>query len=413
MLTIKPMAMHLLSATVLATGLLGVAQAEEKAEVNSFKEAVAATKPIFNFRLRYEGVDQEGLPENADALTYRVRAGLETGAFADTKFLVEFDHVEDIVDDYSSPARPRAGFPVVADQSTTELNRIQLTNTSIPDTKVTLGRQRIVLDDSRFIGNVGWRQDEQTYDALRVTNTSISNLTIDAGYITQVNRIFPDDFGGGAWEGDSYYVNAGYKTPVGKLTGFAYLIDADEAAANSTETFGVRFAGAKEVGPGKVNYALSYAQQSDFGSSNLDYEADYYLIDAGYAVSKFKIGAGYEVLGADEDAGTAFKTPFATLHKFQGWADKFLGTPATGIEDLYLSAGYFPGKAGPLTGLKFVVAYHDFSSETGSIDYGSEFNLVAGAKWDVLAFTLKYADYSADEFSSDTSKIWLQVDYAF
>ena len=414
----SPNAKHrLLSATLLAAAFISPAIAEETKdtkEPSTLKEALASSKPIFNFRTRYEYVDQDGLPETANALTYRIRAGLETGEFAKTKVLLEFEHVQDVVDDYRSPAGPNnPGYPVVADQNTTELNRFQLVNTAIPDTKITLGRQIIALDDHRFIGHVGWRQDIQTYDALRVTNTSIKNLTIDAGYINQVNRIFPDDFGGGQWDGDSYFANVSYKTPVGKLTGFAYLIDTDPAPANSTETLGVRFAGAKDVGPGKFGYIASYAQQTEFGSSNLDYEADYYLVDVNYKIDKFKAGLGYEVLGADEDAGTAFKTPFATLHKFQGWTDKFLGTPATGIQDAYISANYLPGELGPFKGVKFGVVYHDFTSDVSSLDYGSETEIIAGAKWDVLAFTVKAAKYSADEFASDTTKFWFQVDYAF
>ena len=48
----------------------------------------------------------------------------------------------------------------------------------------------------------------------------------------------------------------------------------------------------------------------------------------------WRIGGGYEVLGADDGAAlTSFQTPLATLHKFQGWADKFLTTPPNGIRE--------------------------------------------------------------------------------
>ena len=47
--------------------------------------------------------------------------------------------------------------------------------------------------------------------------------------------------------------------------------------------------------------------------------------------------AGYEVLEGAPTGGLAFVTPLATLHKFQGWADKFLATPASGIEDAYIA----------------------------------------------------------------------------
>ncbi len=402
---------YLLSSSLLAACLITPANAEEVETASPLAQAVSETTPIFNFRLRYEGVEQDGFANEADALTYRIRAGFETGALNNTKLLVEFDHIDDLVDDYNSTINGKGAYPVVADPQTTELNRFQLTNTSLPDTTVTLGRQRIILDDSRFVGNVGWRQNEQTFDALRVTNTGFGDLKIDAAYVNQANRIFGDDSPAGRWTGDSYLFNVSHPTPIGSLTGFAYLIDADEAGAASSQTFGARLKGGTPVGPGKLKYTFSLAQQSDYGSSNLDYEADYYLIDAAYVVDKIKFGGGYEVLGGDDARG--FQTPFATLHKFQGFADKFLVTPATGIEDLYVSAGYTPGDLGPFAKVKFGITYHDFSAESSSGDYGSEVDFVAGAKWNVLAFTLKYADYSADGFSTDTQKLWFQVDYAF
>ena len=231
-------------------------------------------------------------------MTYRIRAGLETGAYKDTKFLIDFDYVEDVVDDFNSTTNGKGGlYPVVADPNVSELNRIQLTNTSLPDTKITLGRQRIIMDDSRFIGNVGWRQNEQTFDALRVTNESLGDLKVDVAYITRANRIFGNDSPAGVWTGDTYLVNASYPTPLGKLTGFGYFIDVDEVSVASSQTLGARFAGAQDMGDGKFKYTLSFAQQEDYGSSNIDYSATYYLVDGGYAFDKFKIGAGYEVLG--------------------------------------------------------------------------------------------------------------------
>ncbi len=404
----------LLAGTIMTSSISGLANAEEAeaAPPVTIKEALSASKALFNFRLRYEGVDQDGFDNSADALTYRIRAGLETGSYKNTSFLIDFEHIGDLVDDFNSTTNGKGTYPVIADPNVTELNRLQLTNKSLPDTTIVIGRQRIIMDDARFIGNVGWRQNEQTFDALRVTNESIGKLKLDAAYVTRVNRIFGDEHPtNGNWTGDSYLFNASHPTPLGKLTGFAYLIDADEAGAASSQTLGARLAGKKDAGAGKLSYALSYAQQEDFGSSNLDYSADYYLLDAAYGIQGFVFGAGYEVLGGDDQR--AFNTPFATLHKFQGWNDKFLVTPTNGIEDLYAKIGYTVGDAGPLKGLKFLAFYHDFSAETGSADYGSELNFVASAKLGSHALTLKYSDYNANDFSTDTSKIWASIDFAF
>ena len=243
-------------------------------------------------------------------------------------------------------------------------------------------------------------------------NTSLGELAIDVSYINQINRIFGDDSPVGVWEGDTVIINASHPSPSGKVTGFAYLLDIDNAGGIfSSQTIGARLNGAQKLGEGKLTYIASYAQQTDYGSSPFDYSADYVLAEGAYAQNGLSAGVGYEVLGGDDER--AFQTPLATLHKFQGWADKFLATPITGVEDLYVKAGYAPGNVGPFKGTRFLAVYHDFSAETGGVDYGSEINLLATAKWKKLGLTLKYADYNADEFATDTQKLWFQIDYAF
>ena len=380
-------------------------------EPTAFETALSETKPIFQARLRYEGVDQTGFANDADALTYRFRAGLETGAFFDTKFLLEFDHIDDLVDDFNSTTNGNTAFPVVADPQATELNRLQLTNTSLPDTTVTLGRQRIILDDSRFVGNVGWRQNEQTFDGLRVQNQSLGELKLDVSYVNQVNRIFGDESAAGRWEGDITLVNASHPTPLGNLTGFAYFLDMDGTATSvSSQTLGARLNGSQELGEGRLAYAVSYANQTDYGSSPLDYSADYYTLDARYTVNSFTFGGGIETLGGDTQR--AFQTPLATLHKFQGWSDKFLVTPVNGVEDIYATLAYRAGDVGFLNALNLSATYHDLSADVGGMDYGSELDLVASARVGDVNVTLKFADYSSDGFATDTSKLWIQFDFA-
>ena len=116
-----------------------------------------------------------------------------------------------------------------------------------------------------------------------------------------------------------------------------------------------------------------------------------------------KLSLGYEVLGSD-DGAAAFKTPLATLHKFQGWADKFLGTPANGVKDSYVKL------AGKVGSAKVAVFYHEFSADFGGADLGSEFDVVATYPIKKgLSAQLKYADYNADSHASDTEKVWFTI----
>ena len=341
--------------------------------------ALSQTKVLFDTRMRYEGVDQDPLAEDAEAVTLRARIGFETGKAWSTSLLAEGDLIWPIVTDYNSTTNGKTQYPIVADPESYEVNRLQLTNTSLSGTTITVGRQRIVLDDQRFVGNVGWRQNEQTYDSVRLVNKSAKNVTVDLAYVTQVNRVFGKESVQGRYEGDSVLANLSYQFPVGKLTGFGYLLEFDPITAvpaavrDSSETLGVRFAGEKPVGKAKLSYAASYATQSERGDNPLSFDLDYYLGEITATVSRYSFGAGLEVLEGDGVKG--FTTPLATLHKFQGWTDKFLATPPQGIEDRYVNAGVTYKGLGALESLSLLGFFHDYRAERVSADYGTELNL--------------------------------------
>jgi hypothetical protein len=373
--------------------------------------AVRESKPIIDLRLRTEGVDQTGMAEDADAFTVRGRLGFETGKAWNTTFLAEADVIWPWETHYNSTVNGKTGYPVVADAETYEVNRLQLTNTSIADTTLTLGRQRINLDDQRFVGNVGWRQNEQTYDGLRVVNKSIRNLTIDVTYFDQVNRVFGKDSPVGRFNGSNYLANVAYQLPIGKLTGFAYLTDFEEAPRDSAETLGMRFAGERPVKKVKLAYLVSYARQTERADNPLSFEENFYTLELTGTFRQYSVGAGYEVLEGNGVRG--FSTPLATLHKFDGWADKFLTTPPNGLARSYAMLGYTTKGVGVLETLTANAVYHQFDSDRLNIDYGSEIDLQLQAKWRRFNFLLKYADYNAKTFATDTSKYWVQLDYVW
>jgi hypothetical protein len=60
-----------------------------------------------------------------------------------------------------------------------------------------------------------------------------------------------------------------------------------------------------------------------------------------------------------------------------------------------------------------VGAFHDFEANLGQERYGNEIDLSIVARLPRMAFTLKYADYRADELLTDTKKFWFSLDYAF
>jgi hypothetical protein len=124
---------------------------------------------------------------------------------------------------------------------------------------------------------------------------------------------------------------------------------------------------------------------------------------------------GYELLEGDGVKG--FATPLATLHRFQGWADKFLATPVNGLADKYVNVGYTRKGMGVFETVALTASWHDFSSDIASIDYGSELDLQLTARYRRFSGTLKLADYDAAATTPlavrDTRKLWAQLDYVW
>ena len=374
-------------------------------------------KPILDARLRYENVDQPAL--DADALTFRLRAGAEArlGPFS---FLAEAEGTAALIDDYNAfpfalPAEEqwRPDHSVIADPMNIELNRLQLqykTNKAA----LTLGRQRINLDDQRWVGSVGWRQNEQTFDAIR-GEASIGPVAADLTYAIKQRTIFGTD-GGPRTAFDGHFIFAGLSSKLGPVQGklFAYRLDYDEGflLANSSQTYGLTLNTVVPL-PAKTKLSLraSYARQSDYAENPFEYAADYWSLEAGTALAGFGISGGWEKLGSDN--GRGLQTPMATLHKFNGWADLFLTTPTTGLEDGYVSLSRKFDQVNVLPDLNATVAFHQFDSDVGNIEYGTEWDASLGFKLGRLALLAKFADYDAKDFGVDTRKFWLQAEWAF
>lgn len=383
-------------------------------------------KFTFDVRARYEQVSQHPFVEDAEAPTIRARVGFVTGKFANFQGLIEGETVVHLSDHFNDSVNGETQYPLVVDPSGTELNRLQLEYTGIPQTDVILGRQRINLDNQRFIGAVGWRQNEQTFDALRVANTSIDGLLLTYIYVDQVNRVYGNESPKGEFDGPIHLFNAAYDyAPIGKIVGYAYLLDLgesnpaldlSEARAQSTATVGLRIAGKKTVAEGYVlGYEAEYAHQSDYAGNPNDISLGYWHADLALTTSGFTVLGGFESLeGSGRNGVPGFSTPLATLHKFQGYADAFLTTPSSGIVDIYAKLGYetkFDEPIGPITGVAAAVWYHDFDAERGGASLGREVDLEAVARLgEHFGIGAKYADLDGSGSVADRQKTWFYVE---
>ena len=396
------------SLPLLAAALIGSAASAEDIKF----------KPLLDTRLRYENVDQDGIARDADALTLRVRPGLQASA-GGWSALIEGEGTIALVDTYNNGTNGKTQYPAVIDPRNAELNRAQIRYAG-KDFAVTAGRQVIELADQRFVGSSSFRQNQQTFDAVRVQWGRAKGLSADVSYAWS-DRTVNGRHGRGARQqavsGDNVFALLNYGMSAGTLTGFAYLVDQDEAAVQgyrlSSQTYGVRFAGSRPLSKQvKLGYVASWANQRDYHRNPNHYSADYWLIEGSLAVAALTAKAGYEVLGADKGVAlTSVQTPLASLFPFQGWADKFTTTPPNGVRDLYGTLGYGWKKVGPADAINLTAAYHRFTSDRLGQHYGNEWDLLASAKRGRATLSARYARYEADRFATDTSKFWLQVDW--
>ena len=393
---------HLLAAALLAAASSATAFAAEP----------AALALETNARLRYESVDDDAFARDAQATTLRLRTGLRwtiTPAFA---AFVEGEAVGSLDDGYNSGANRRTMYPVINDPASVELNQAWLGYRG-KAFEATAGRQRLLFDNQRWIGNVGWRQNEQTFDAVALQLTPSKPVTVRYAWIDRVHRVASDravDPLARERDLDTHAINAAWTHGAQRLAGYAYLHEDRDVAAASTRTLGIRYA----LSAGKTQpfgLTLEAARQEEYADNPMDFSHSYWLAEPAYTVAGTTLRAGWEHLGGN--GRHALQTPLATLHAFNGWADKFLTTPPAGLEDRYVSANGTLLRTRAAGAMEWTVAWHDYRADAGSQRYGRELDasvaLPLGHGFKGMA---KVADYRADRFARDTTKVWLQLEWA-
>ena len=378
--------------------------------VTAFAQASADPDISFGLRYRLEQVQQDGFGLDAIGTNGRARVTLDTGQRGAFSFAAQVDYSFILgADDFNSLANGKTNLPIIADPDGLDLNqayvRYQM-GEGDSSTAITAGRQRINHGSQRLLGGVAWRNNEQTFDAVRVQRTG--RVGLDYSYAFNVNRIFGPDNGvqPAVWKTNSHFLRATF-SPMGEheLAGFAYLIDLEHdnarysggAAANSNMTWGFDYKGAL---PG-VKLSATVAFQSDYGDNPNSYNAVFYGGEAAFDLAMLNVTLGHHTLGSD-DGRHAFRAPLATLHKWQGWTDKFLGTPPKGVRDTWVAT------TKKMLGFTLTGVYHDFRAVDGGDRYGSELGAsLVYSPMERVTLQAKAARYFADGWASDTTKLWL------
>ncbi len=364
-----------------------------------------------NARARYE-FREAGRADASHAGTVRFRPGLTFLPDGPFSIHVDGEFTYALLDDFQVGTPQSANFDPfeanntpIADPETEELNQAYA-QWKKDGLTVKVGRQRYILDNAAFIGNVGWRQNEQTLDAASVAYKT-DLFSVSYAFANRANRIFGTDGTSvvQALEGDMHIFNGSAKVKDFTLGAYAYLLDFDEAPNNgfanraSSNTYG-----------GYVKYKglhAEFAVQEDSGDSNFGRGSSNYA-HVNYT-HKFE---GVTLLGGVEYLDADFHTPLATVHAFNGYADNFIGTrlglaDSPGLNDLYVGA---TTKVNDVTLKAFA---HYYTDDSISQDLGWEVDFVAvkpvfeGAK---VLTKLAYFDGAG---GGEIKQASIQLDYTY
>jgi hypothetical protein len=452
--------------TMAISGMAQTAFAEEEPIAEyTFMDSIKDGKPMTNFRLRYESVDQEAFQpapnasqklDSAQAFTLRSLIGWQTAPYKNFSFAAqltdvhEFNHnFNDRRENLSEPGK--ANYANIVDPSFTDINQLFVDWTGIKNNRVRLGRQQVNLDNVRFIGDIAFRQNMQVFDGISLLNKSIPNTEIFAAHFEQLRQINTE-----LRQGNIEIVNAKYRiSPSESLVGYAYLVDVANLGQNngnplsasiaaqggnglgasqdmvsaattdaSSKTFGLRLDGVRAIDPTwKVLYTAEYAKQTDYKNGSELIDAHYFKLGGGAMYSSWSVRIDHEKLSSN-GGKYAFQTPLGTNHLFQGWADHFLATPRQGIEDTFVTVAGSIGKA------KLLAEYHVFKSDEkfqsiGKLGdkYGTEFDAsVMYPFTDKISGKLEYAKFNESDVyggltnaarKGDKEVVWVTGVYTF
>ena len=444
---------HKMSLALAPVALLMTIQAASADELEALGAAIQGGKTNFATQYRYESVETAtNSVGQAKAQTVGTRLGYETGAYHDFAGNLQVQGVwgNKQYGDGQTGSMQTASLNKVNDPAGVGVSQAHLIYRGFADTTIKQGRQLIRYDDDRWVGNVDWRQNWQTFDATSITNKSLADTTIQAAYVTNVNRPATD----GATASTTSIVgtgNAHMKTTLlninnkslsfADVVAYSYRLDYTApgmaAASNgspdsfgSTDTTGVKLA--KEgidVAGYKLGWTAEMANQKNFKQNTTAYNARYTNMSANVGGSLGNLKIGQEVLGSDNNRSV--QTPLSTLFAFNGWADKFLVTPTTGLKDTFVKA------RSNAMGIVYGADYHQFKTDTTSVGLGREVDLIAEKQIDKnFSVGTRAARYKADTNSTgsgtgltgptsvasgnaggvylvDTNKFWLYGAYKF
>ncbi len=344
--------------------------------------AITEGTPSLQVRPRFEVVQQQGKAE-AQAATVRTLLGYSTKPVAGLGATVQFiDVAVADADHYNVPVLDvHSNRANILDPRAANVNQAYVSYEGLPDTRLVGGRQIIKLDDERFVGNVDFRQNMQTFDGVSAVNKSLPDVRLFGAYLFGLKDILNQQVAQRTFLAEAnwskfkqlqadafgyWYGNEAAEYDV--VPGAAGCYEGPTAQSCNSVTYGGRLHG--RIGlPAqlKLDYVGEYARQSAYDGGNAAIDAVYGHGGGKLHWKDYYIGGDYMVMGSN-DGRYGFQTPLATKHAFNGWAELFLTTPKEGLRSSYGTIG------GMLFGSNLLARYYLFRSDFQDRDLGHEWD---------------------------------------
>ena len=253
-------------------------------------QAITKGKISLNLRYRYEEVDRQASTIPARPRPFAPLSAIELFRGNAWPAFVEFEDIRNLglSNEHNNLGAGSlwngvSDRPVIADPPLTEVNQAYLDWKPLDALPIRGGRQEIIVDNSRFIGNVGWRQNHQSFDAAKIHFTGIKNLDLGLTYIAQQRTVT-----GASSPMSTGHLDGAYKfSGVGTLRAYYLSIDYDQEPFGSSRQapIGASFAGKAKLSDAlNLTYRLELAQQNDTGDNPESVDADYIRADLGFKV---------------------------------------------------------------------------------------------------------------------------------
>jgi hypothetical protein len=379
----------------------------------ALSESLARGRFTLELRPRYNRIDQSDKPERTEGGTLRAVAGWRSAPWNGLRLTVEGIHAghwgrKAFNDDGAQINTSR--YPLLPDPRYTGMNEVHVEYAAAQGMRLRLGRQRVRLDNQRWVSDNDFRQIPQLFDGVTALYTGIENTELMGAHFNKVRTT-----SGTTAELKLTLLHAAWNPfPGHGLAAYGYFHDQAQNGAftgfadSSYRVAGVRAEGSPaRFGAVDATYVAEVAWQRPHAGGDARVHARYWRLGGGASADAWTLRYDYEVKGSNAGA-YGLQMPLTDFYAFNGWTLHFFNTPRQGLRDQWLT-----GRAS-MGDFTLYGEAHRFRSDFGSLNFGREADV--GVTWAIIpnaVLRLQHGKYDpgSGQVAPEIRKTWLTLTY--